>query len=271
MTVSVGAATGGRPRVLLVSDDDTFSSELKPRLPGMDVLSLTESSVWLASRAGLDVTRGINVVLVDNHVSGRLQMGLYETLRPSEGVAHVPVIFTRSKLTAASAGFSHELDVYQPEDANVAQTATLVADVLTAGPKAAERAEQAAAAERATLAEQVALAEEAARAERDATVAALPVRRQGKPVRRPGRPVARPSSGGPAAVAARTRPAVAGTGPGLLQRLALWGIASALIGFTFWPLFGTGPVREAVFGPLRALAGGNDEIANAGHRTASTP
>jgi len=95
----------GRRRVLLVSDDDQFSAELKPRLPGMDVLSLTEGSVWVADRAGLNVTRGIDAVLLDNHVSGRLQLRLYETLRPTDAVARVPVIFTRSKLSAATGGY----------------------------------------------------------------------------------------------------------------------------------------------------------------------
>ena len=50
--------------MLLVSDDDQFSAQLKPRLPGMEVLSLTESSVWVADRAGLNVTRGVDAVLI---------------------------------------------------------------------------------------------------------------------------------------------------------------------------------------------------------------
>src|SRR4051794_27703637 len=128
--MTIGEATRSRRRVLLVSDDDQFSAELKPRLPGMDVLSLTEGSVWVADRAGLNVTRGIDAVLLDNHVSGRLQLRLYETLRPTDAVARVPVIFTRSKLSAATGGFDHELDMYQSELAGPDETATLVRHVL---------------------------------------------------------------------------------------------------------------------------------------------
>src|SRR5688572_30654472 len=123
-------ATSARQRVLLVSEDDTFSAMLKPRLPGLDVLSLPESSVWVATRAGLDVTRGIDAVLLDHQVSGRLQLRMYETLRPADRPARVPVIFTRSRLTAATAGFDHELDFYQPQGGDPDQTARLVAHAL---------------------------------------------------------------------------------------------------------------------------------------------
>src|SRR5204863_7613930 len=77
-------------------------------------------------------TRGIDAVLLDHEVSGRLQLRLYETLRPSDAAARVPVIFTRSKLTSAMAGFDHELDVYQPGDASTDETARLVMHVLDA-------------------------------------------------------------------------------------------------------------------------------------------
>jgi hypothetical protein len=199
----------GRQRVLLVSDDDAYSAQLKPRLPGCDVLSLTESSVWVAERAGLNVTRGIDAVLLDHEVSGRLQMRLYETLRPTDGVASVPVIFTRSKLTPAMAGVAHELDVYQRQDADTEETARLVTHVLN-------------------------------------TSAATP-RAQAQMGER-----------------AAARKARATFGPAFLQRLVLWGVASALIGFTFWPLVGSGPIRETVYGPLQALSGGGPLVANAG-------
>ena len=51
------------------------------------------------------------------------------------------------------------------------------------------------------------------------------------------------------------------SGPGFLQRLVLWGVASALIGFTFWPLLGSGPIREAVFGPFTSLSGASAQVA----------
>jgi hypothetical protein len=198
-----------RRRVLLVSDDDQFSADLKPRLPGMEVLSLTESSVWVADRAGLNVTRGIDAVLLDNHVSGRLQLRLYEKLRPTDAVADVPVIFTRSKLSAATGGFDHELDMYQSQDAGPAETATLVRYVLGT-PE-------------------------------------VPPRVQSR--------MSVPILGG------RGRSVNNGTGPGFFQRLMLWGVASALIGFTFWPLVGSGPIREAVFGPIKALSGSSGLVA----------
>jgi hypothetical protein len=207
--MTIGVASKGRRRVLLVSDDDAFSAALKPRLPGMDVLSLTESSVWVANRAGLDVTRGIDAVLLDHQVTGRLQLRLYETLRPSDSVARVPVIFTRSKLTAATGGFDHELDVYQPQEASMDETARLVTHVLGASQMPSGVAAQM------------------------ATPAATRAWRGG------------------------------GVRAGFFQRLVLWGVASALIGFTFWPLVGSGPIREAVYGPFKALSGGAASIANA--------
>jgi hypothetical protein len=196
----------GRQRVLLVSDDDQFSADLKPRLPGMDVLSLTETSVWVADRAGLNVTRGIDAVLLDNHVSGRLQLRLYEQLRPTDTVARVPVIFTRSRLSAATGGFDHKLDTYQPQDAGPAETASLVRLVL-------------------------------------------------------GTPEMPPSRMSVSMLGGRAKPAGKAVGTGFFQRLVLWGVASALIGFTFWPLVGSGPIREAVFGPLTALSGSSPLIA----------
>jgi hypothetical protein len=208
----------GRRRVLLVSDDDLFSAELKPRLPGMDVLSLTESSVWVADRAGLNVTRGIDAVLLDNHVSGRLQLRLYEKLRPTDSVAHVPVIFTRSKLSADTGGFDHELDMYQSQDAGPAETATLVRHVLGA-PEVPPRV---------------------------ATRMSVPI------------------------LGGRGKPTRKATSPGFFQRLVLWGVASALIGFTFWPLVGSGPIREAVFGPIKALSGSSAQVATDANR-ARTP
>src|SRR4051812_31886125 len=205
--MTIGEATRSRRRVLLVSDDDQFSAELKPRLPGMDVLSLTESSVWVADRAGLNVTRGIDAVLLDHQVTGRLQLRLYETLRPTDAEARVPVIFTRSRLSSATGGFDHKLDTYQPQGAGPDETADLVSHVLGGSempPGVAARL-------------------------------AAPAARQGR-----------------------------SSGPGFIQRLVLWGVASALIGFTFWPLVGSGPIREVVFGPLKALSGDSSLIANDG-------
>jgi DNA-binding NarL/FixJ family response regulator len=220
-----------RLRVLLVSDDDAFSAQLKPRLPAYEVLSLTESSVWMANRAGLDVTRGVDAVLLDHQVTGRLQLGLYETLRPSDGLARIPVIFTRSKLTAATGGFDHELDIYQPESASLDETARLVEHVLGGPPEPVMIAQR------------------------------RPVPR--RPERRltmPPRVASRLAAPAATAVASRAQRAGAALGPGLLQRLALWGIATALIGFTFWPLVGSGPVRDAVYGPLQAFSGGSSAV-----------
>jgi hypothetical protein len=229
--MTIGQATRDRMRVLLVSDDDQFSAQLKPCLPGFEVLSLTESSVWMANRAGLDVTRGVNAVLLDHQVTGRLQLGLYESLRPSEGMARVPVIFTRSKLTAATGGFDHELDIYQPEGASIDETARLVSHVLGVPPE--------------SVIQQV--------------TQPAPKRRFG---RRGGQPRMTSRLPAPAATAVASRAQRAGVtlGPGLMQRLALWGIATALIGFTFWPLLGSGPVRDAVYGPLQAFSGGASDV-----------
>lgn len=206
-----------RPRVLLVSDDDDYSRELKAHLTGMTVLSLPESSVWVAIRAGLAVTSGVQAVLLDRGVTGRLQLRIYEALRPVDSLAHVPVVFMRSRLTAASAGFDHPLDVYQPEDAPPDQTERLVSHALSlvgvscvgedgpAPPGVAAR------------------------------LAAVSGPKRGKPI---------------------------ALGPGALQRIGLWSVAVALIGFTFWPLLGSGPVRDAVFGPMKALSGDSAKLAN---------
>jgi hypothetical protein len=213
-------AIADRVRILLVSDDDTFSAQLKPRLPAYEVLSLTESSVWVAKRAGLDVTRGVDAVMIDHQVTGRLQLGLYDTLRPAEGAARVPVIFTRSKLTAAAGGFDHALDIYPPEDAGPDETARLVEHVLGGPP-------------------------------------ATPVVVQRAAPPHQDRPAATD-------VPAGAGRAGASPGPGLVQRLALWSIATVLIGFTFWPLIGSGPLREVVSGPLQAFAGGSTDLGMTG-------
>jgi hypothetical protein len=187
----------------------------------MEVLSLTESSVWVADRAGLNVTRGIDAVLLDHQVTGRLQLRLYETLRPTDAAAHVPVIFTRSRLSAATGGFDHELDTYQPEDAGPDETARLVTHVLGGDQM-------------------------------------------------PPRVAARLSA--PAA-GARGKRTGGSHAPGFIQRLVLWGVASALIGFTFWPLLGSGPIREAVFGPFKSLSGQSAQVATGagGGNGARTP
>jgi DNA-binding NarL/FixJ family response regulator len=223
-----------RMRVLLVSDDDAFSSQLKPRLPTYEVLSLTESSVWVAKRAGLDVTRGVDAVMIDHQVTGRLQLGLYATLRPADGAARVPVIFTRSKLTATTGGFDHALDMYSPEDGGPDEAARLVEHVLGGPP------------------EPPAVVQRAVPPPED--------RRRATPPRATTRV---------SAPAATTMPAGAqragvSLGPGLMQRLALWSIATVLIGFTFWPLIGSGPLREVVYGPLQAFAGGSTDLGMTG-------
>ena len=218
--MSLRDGTTIRPRVLLVSDDDRYSASLKSQLPGIDLLSLPESSVWVAIRAGLDVTRGIHAVLLDRGLTGRLQLRLYEALRPADVMARVAVVFMRSKLTAASAGFDHEFDVYQPEDATLDQSARLIAHVLTlSGVLGLDAAD----------------------------VTPVPVG------------VAARMS---APVAPRRQKVPVALGPGAMQRVGLWGVAVALIGFTFWPLLGSGPVRDAVFGPLKSLSGENAKLAN---------
>jgi DNA-binding NarL/FixJ family response regulator len=219
-----------RMRVLLVSDDDAFSSQLKPRLPSYEVLSLTESSVWVAKRAGLDVTRGVDAVMIDHQVTGRLQLGLYAALRPADGAGRVPVIFTRSKLTAATGGFDHALDMYSPEDAGPDDAARLVEHVLGGPPEPPSVVQR--------------------------TVA--PPEDQHRAI--PPRAAARMSAPAETTVPAGAQAAGASLGPGLIQRLALWGIATVLIGFTFWPLIGSGPLRNVVYGPLQAFAGGTFDV-----------
>jgi hypothetical protein len=231
--MTIGQTTRERLRVLLVSDDDQFSAQLKPCMPTFEVLSLTESSVWMAHRAGLDVTRGVDAVLLDHQVTGRLQLGLYERLRPSDGRAHVPVIFTRSRLTAATGGSEHTLDVYQPEAATPDETARLVAHVLSPRPEP--------------------VVFQAPRLERPNLHARLAM-----PLR-----VAARAAAPAVAVASRVQRAGTALSPGLFQRLALWGVATVLIGFTFWPLVGSGPIRTAVYGPLPAFSGGSADVATA--------
>ncbi|MCC7367301.1 MAG: hypothetical protein IT306_02700 [Chloroflexi bacterium] len=208
-----------RPRVLLVTDDDRYSAQLKARLSGMIVLSLPEASVWVALRAGLSVTRGAQAVLLDRGVTGRLLMQLYEVLRPADGQATTPVIFVRSRLTAASGGFDHELDVYQPEDATIDQTGRLVRHMLSLTGVDAPHETHGVASQAPAATHQI-----------------------------------------PPRVAARLRSAVA-VGPGVAQRAGLWGVAAALIGFTFWPLLGSGPVRDAVFGPVKAFSSESGKVA----------
>jgi len=191
----------------------------------------------MANRAGLDVTRGVDAVLLDHQVTGRLQLGLYEVLRPSDGLAWVPVIFTRSRLTAATAGFDHELDIYQPEGASPDETARLVTHVLGSPPEPPARQ----------------------------ALRPVPSSRDARRMV-PARISARLAAPAAAAVASRAQRAGAALGPGLLQRLALWSIATALIGFTFWPLVGSGPVRDAVYGPLQAFSGGSSDIPNTAMR-----
>ena len=42
--------------------------------------------------------------------------------------------------------------------------------------------------------------------------------------------------------------------PGMLQRLGLWGLAAALIGFSFWPIVGSTPFKQAVEAPFAVLS-----------------
>jgi hypothetical protein len=115
--------------VLLVTDDDGFSSILKSSLPGIEMLSITQESVWLAIRAGLDVTRGISMLVVDSTVSGLQQLRLYERLRPPDVVSHVPIVFTRATFANMGAP-AHELDFYQPPEGTAEDAVRLVAHVL---------------------------------------------------------------------------------------------------------------------------------------------
>ena len=143
----------------------------------------------------------------------------------------MPVIFTRSKITAATGGFDHELDIYQPQGAGPNETARLVMHVLGGPP--------------------------------EPPVIELPRPQPRRQLRRPAMPprvASRMTTPAAAAVASRAQRAGAALGPGLLQRLALWSVATALIGFTFWPLVGSGPVRDAVYGPIQAFSGGTSDV-----------
>lgn len=134
--------TRKKARVLLVTDDDAFSAAVKAWLGGVETLSLTEGAVQTAIRAGLDVTRGVDLVLLDSSISSLLKLRLYERLRPSDLGPRVPVIFARSKLAPTAAGAAHQLDFYQPEGAPPDQTARLIAHVLgirLVPPRVAER------------------------------------------------------------------------------------------------------------------------------------
>lgn len=208
-----------RPRVLLVTDDDHYSAQLKTQLAGMIVLSLPEASVWVALRAGLSVTRGAHVVVLDRGVTARLQLQLYAALRPADAQATTPVVFARSKLTAASGGFDHVLDVYQPEDATIEQTGRLVMHMLALTGVVSDR---------------------------DTVV-------QPSTPARAGRAASRRA-------ASRLHAAVA-LAPSIMQKAGLWGVAAMLIGFTFWPLLGSGPVRDAVFGPMKPFSGDSSKVA----------
>ena len=193
-------------RVLLVTDDDNFSATMKGSLPGVELLSVTQDSVWLAIRAGLDVTRGVSTLVIDSTVSALQQLRLYERVRPPDVISHVPIVFTRAAMRSPS-GPAHELDFYHAPEATPDDAVRLVAHVLGV-PLTPSRAARL----RMPLAEAV-----AHRRER-----------------------------------ARTGPAIP---PGLLQRLGLWGLAAALIGFSFWPIVGSAPFKHAVGAPFAALAG----------------
>jgi hypothetical protein len=195
-------------RVLLVTDDDSFSSVMKRGLPGIEMLSVTQDSVWLAIRAGLDVTRGVSTLVIDSTVSGLQQLRLYERLRPPDVVSQVPIVFTRAAF-ANLGGTAHELDFYQPPESTAEDAVSLVAHVL-----------------------------------------GLPVM--------PPRVAARLSSPLSEAVAQRRQRAAArgaAMPAGMLQKLGLWSVAAALIGFTFWPIVGSTPLRQVVQAPFSALSG----------------
>src|SRR4051812_16378717 len=115
-------------RVLLVTDDDAFSASVKQGLRGVDALSITQDSVWLAIRAGLDVTRGMATVLIDGTVSNMLQLRLYERLRPTEMRSNVPIVFTRAAF--GPHGPAHDLDFYQAADSPAEDAIRLVAHLL---------------------------------------------------------------------------------------------------------------------------------------------
>lgn len=202
------ARRGSRYRVLLVTGDDAFSGAVKIGLPGVDLMSLTESSVWTAIRAGLDVTRGIDALIMDCTIGGLLQLRLYERLRPSDVVARVPVVFVRGQF---GGGPAHDLDFYLPPDGTPDQAARLVSHVLGV-PYLPPRI--------------------AARLGGDQAAAVVVGQR-----------------------ARRSQPAA--VPPGLLQKLGLWGVGAALLGFTFWPVVGSAPVREAFQAPFAAFGGGD--------------
>ena len=91
-------------RVLLVTDDDNFSATMgRAGYPRRQMLSVTQDSVWLSIRAGLDVTRGISTLVIDSAVSGLQRLRLYERLRPPDVVSHVPIVFTRATFTGPDA------------------------------------------------------------------------------------------------------------------------------------------------------------------------
>jgi hypothetical protein len=49
--------------------------------------------------------------------------------------------------------------------------------------------------------------------------------------------------------------------PNLWQRLGLWGVAATLLAFSFWPLAGSVPIHDIVYGPLQSLVDGPGLIA----------
>lgn len=195
-------------RVLLVTDDDSFSSAMKSGLPGIELLSITQDSVWLAIRAGLDVTRGISTLVVDSTVGGLQQLRLYERLRPPDIVSQVPIVFTRAAFANAG-GTAHALDFYQPPDSTAADAISLVEHVL------------------------------------------------GLPRISPRVGARLPSPLFEAVARRRERTARRGAAifPGVLQKLALWGVAAALIGFTFWPIVGSTLLRQVVQASFFGLSG----------------
>ena len=194
-------------RVLLVTDDDDFSATIKHGLHGVEALSVTQESVWLAIRAGLDVTKGMGTVLIDSTVGGMLQLRLYERLRPPDVHAHVPIVFTRAGF-AGQNGPAHELDFYQPPDTTADDAVRLVSHVLGLPPALPPRV----AARLGTPMDDAVLK----RGQRTPPPAALP--------------------------------------PGMLQRLGLWGVAAALVGFTFWPLVASTPLRQMFQSPFVSAA-----------------
>ncbi|MCC6175054.1 MAG: hypothetical protein IT305_07100 [Chloroflexi bacterium] len=117
-------------RVLLVSNDDGYILAFRRALPTVQVLTLDETLTVTALRAGFNVARGIDALVLDGSVRGAVRLRLYGLVRPEDESGIVPVVFTRTAFRAEATGLVSLLDFYHSDDTGPFDTAKFVRRVL---------------------------------------------------------------------------------------------------------------------------------------------